>query len=98
MAIGVSDLMNTIDHNINAKKDDLYFQRILQERHLPTCHVPLVKTFIRERSQILSDEVVSFISALSTQESKNSEKQTIDRIGLGIYYYQDEEKENTKRS
>ncbi|MCF6289299.1 MAG: DUF6502 family protein [Proteobacteria bacterium] len=92
MAMSVSDLIKTIDFNIHAKDDELYFQRILQERELLVRDVPLVKSFIQERSQKLTDEVVSFITALSIQSMNNKNKEEkVDRIGMGIYYFQGDE-------
>ena len=91
MAMATSDLIKTINHNIQANDNDLYFQRIIQQRSLAQKHVPLVQTFVRERSQKLADEVDSFISALSMQPEE-LEEEKIARLGLGIYYYQDEKK------
>ncbi len=88
MAESVSDVINTISHNIQASEDDLYMQRIVQQVDLPVKHVPLVKTFIRERSQNLVDEVDNFITVLSQQDT-DSEDQKIDRLGLGLYYFQE---------
>ena len=89
MAMSVSDLIKTINHNIHAKDDDLYFQRIVQHRQIPEQYLPLVQTFIRERSQKLADEVDNFIGALSQQDMNDSADNKLDRLGLGIYYYQD---------
>ncbi|MBL4660356.1 MAG: hypothetical protein JKY19_08365 [Alcanivoracaceae bacterium] len=100
MAMSVSDLINTINHNIKAEDDDLYFQRIVQQRQVPKKHLPLIHTFIRERSQKLADEVDNFIGALSHQESTDCSENKLDRLGLGIYYYQDytnSEKETNER-
>ncbi len=88
MAMSVSDLIKTINHNIVAQDDDLYFQRIVQQREVSIKNLPLIKTFIRERSQNLADEVDNFIGVLSHQESSSNEEK-LDRLGLGIYYYQD---------
>jgi len=88
MAESVRDVINTINHNMQAKDDDLYMQRIVQQVDLPAQHLPLVKTFIRERSQNLVDEVDSFITALSQQDTKNKDGK-IDRLGLGLYYFQE---------
>jgi hypothetical protein len=97
MAMSVSDLIKTINHNINAKDDDLYFQRIVQQQYVQKKYVPLVQTFIRERSQNLADEVDNFIGALSHQESPDSvDEDKLDRLGLGIYYYQDTKKSDKK--
>ena len=88
LAMATSDLIKTVNHNIQAS-DDLYFQRIVQQRSLAKRHVPLVQTFVRERSQKLADEVDSFIAALSMQPTEKEEEK-IARLGLGIYYFQDE--------
>ena len=93
MAMATSDLIKTINHNIQASEDDLYFQRIVQQRQLAKRHVPLVQTFVRERSQKLADEVDSFVAALAMQPTENDEEK-IARLGLGIYYFQDEENSN----
>ncbi len=95
MAESVSDVINTINHNIQANEDDLYMQRIVQQIDLPAKHLPLVKTFIRERSQKLVDEVDSFITVLS-QQDRNNKDEKIDRLGLGLYYFQ-ESKESENR-
>jgi len=90
MAESVSDVMNTINHNTQAKDGDLYMQRIVKQADLPVKHVPLVKTFIRERSQKLADEVDSFITTLS-QQDVNDKDEKVDRLGLGLYYFQEPE-------
>ena len=98
MAMSVSDIIKTINHNIQSKEDNLYFQRIVQQREMPKKHLPLVHTFIRERSQNLADEVDNFIGALSQQGINDPDDTKLDRLGLGIYYYQDSTKTKDERS
>lgn len=88
MGMCTSDLLNTINHNIITSDDDLYFQRYIQQKEMPVHHIPLVETFIRERSQKLANEADTFMATLAQQDTVNSETVKIDRLGLGIYYFQ----------
>jgi len=88
MGMCSSDLLNTINHNITTSDDDYYFQRYVQQKDMPVQHIPLVETFIRERSQKLANEVDAFMATLAQHETADSETGKVDRVGLGMYYFQ----------
>jgi len=89
MAMCTNDLLNTINHNITTSSDDYYFQRYSQQKEMPVQYIPLVETFIRERSQKLANEVDTFMGTLVQQNVESDEDLgKVDRLGLGMYYFQ----------
>ncbi len=87
MGTCVSDLLDTIGHNITQNPQDAYLQQQLIYHDIPE---PVVAEFValsREKSEHLMLELNRWLSA-KKKSAASTETHTVDRVGLGIYYFQ----------
>ncbi len=86
--LGVSTqyLLETIEHNIDPNKSDPRFQRIVFHEKLPVSLINIAESFIRDKSQLLANEVDEYLEHLI--QYANDDGETLPYIGLGLYYYQ----------
>lgn len=79
----VSDLVETIRHNIKADVDAKRFQRKVAYLHIPQCHVQDFKQYAAKESQALLEKLDRWLAR------KDTEHQSLgtpgSRLGLGIY-------------
>lgn len=87
--LGVSTqyLLETIEHNIDPNKSDPRFQRIVYHEKLPKSLINIAESFVRDKSQKLANEVDEYLEHL-IQYANDDGAETIDYLGLGLYYYQ----------
>ncbi len=91
----VSELLSTIDHNLDPERDkEPFFQRRVSNDRLPASEVPRFRALAARRSQALLEELDQW---LIEHEGENGapegEEDPRMSVGLGIFYFENEERE-----
>ena len=87
----IENFANTIDHN-RAEKDpeNKLFERVVEaDDGIRPEDLPRFKQFVRDRSQLLLEEIDNWLSQLDAPK-KGNEKASVN-TGLGIYHYVEKE-------
>lgn len=93
--ICATDLLNTLDHNLDREGNEGKFQRAVAYHNLPDDIVDEFKALSREKGTELLIELNAWLSAKKTSRAPLEPGQG-KRIGLGIYYFEDEPDEGKK--
>ena len=98
--LGVSTqyLIETIDHNINPDCDDPKFQRIVYHDHLPKHLYNIAESYVRDKSQALANDVDEYLAHLIRHANHESDDETIPYVGMGMYFYSGESKQQPTNS
>jgi hypothetical protein len=83
----VSELIETIDHNLTAESDDLRYQRKVSNTAVHEDALPVFRNLSAQKSQELLEELDAW---LSRNEIHSKDKDFDDKaryVSLGIYYY-----------
>jgi len=86
----VSDLINTIDHNLSSKQGQAYFQRKVCYDNLPQQVVEELRDTIVEKAQAALESMNEDMAKCDRDRDKKIKGSGRVRAGLGIYYFQDE--------
>lgn len=86
----VSDLIGTIDHNLNSKKDETYFQRKVCYDNLPLEVVDELRTTIAKKAQAALESMNEDMANCDRDRDKKIKGSGRVRAGLGIFYFQGE--------
>ncbi len=81
----VSDLIETIDHNMRSDADNSRFQRKVAYINFPTEKLPEFRELNAELSQNLLEQLNKW---LANHESENTEG-PVSRVGVGIYQFEE---------
>ena len=92
----VTELIDTIEHNIKADAENRRFQRKVAYLHIPQRHVASFKLFAAKESQALLEKLDRWLAR------KDTENQSLgtpgSRLGLGIYLIESENTETVEPS
>ena len=96
LGTGVTNFVSTIDNNIVEQDlEKRNFERhVFADDGIKEEDLPRFRSFIKERAQLLLEEVDNWLSQLDTP--KPGDKNTVN-TGLGIYHYVDEDKNNPNK-
>lgn len=86
-----NQLINTIDHNLTADEKDKWFQRKVSNPRVQTDTLPEFKEFSRKRSQILLEELDTWLSQHEADDTSDSHY-----VSLSVYYYEQDKNEVPK--
>lgn len=86
LGLSAGDLIDTIEHNIQPDQRDPRFQRLVIQRGLSPEQAKQAQAYIRQKAQALANDVDAYLVELSQEKHDGSE--SIERLGLGLYYYQ----------
>jgi hypothetical protein len=87
--LGVSTqyLIETIDHNIDPNRNNPRFQRIVYHEQLPHSLISIAESYIRNKSQILANDVDEYLEHLIQHSNHRESEELIPYVGLGLYFY-----------
>lgn len=86
----VSDLIATIDHNLQHTNDDPYFQRKVMYDNLPEEVIPRLRKLTEEQGQALLEELDRFLSQYDRDSNPLADGTGRKRAGISIYYFEDD--------
>lgn len=86
----VADLINTFDHNINAKSGQAYFQRKVCYDNLPLETMAKLRADIEKKAQAALEAMNNDMAACDRDRDRDPKLQGSGRVraGLGIYYFE----------
>ena len=85
-------LIETINHNITAKPEDLYFQRKASNHKVPVGSIPAIKQFVQRKGQAFLEEVDLYLSQHLSQNEEDVE------LSVSVFYHEsDSELEELKK-
>jgi hypothetical protein len=85
MVFGLRGLAATIAHNCSHAERLGRIERFIESDPLTDTEIALLRSQVRERISVFADGIDNFFS-----ESERSGLPTSKRIGVGVYYYEDE--------
>ena len=84
-----NELINTIDHNLTAQETDKRYQRKVSTAMLDKNAIEEFKNISKKQSQALLEKLDAWIS----QHEVNPDDDNARYVSLGIYYYEQEDRE-----
>jgi len=86
----VAGLVRTIRHNLDAEKDERFFQRKVYYDNLPAACLPQLRALAADRGQALLELLDRWMAARDLDASPGAEGPGGRRAGIGIYYFEDD--------
>ncbi|MCA9503282.1 MAG: hypothetical protein H6748_19860 [Spirochaetaceae bacterium] len=91
----VADLVATIDHNLDARPGETFFQRKVAYDDLPAAYLPELNRRVRREAQTLLERFDAEMARHDRDVAGGSEREARDpsdrrRAMVGIYYFEDE--------
>lgn len=86
----VADLIDTIDHNLT-QPDQAYFQRKVAYNYIPADTLAQLKTELAELAQNNLEAMDSVLSSKAIDKQKAKKKTQYIRVGVGVYYFEQEQ-------
>ena len=83
-----SDLIETIDHNIEHGDTDPRFQRKVMYRNVPVDALKEFRQLSSEQAQALLEQLDKWLTERFEQEPSNEPDRPRKRAGMGIYYFE----------
>jgi len=80
-----SDLIETIDHNIQAKKTDLRFQRKALNHYVDQDSLPNIQHYLQRKGQAFLEEMDWFLS----QNENNEDATKQHKVSVSVFYYEE---------
>ncbi len=90
MGRDVSDLINTIDHNLSCKPEQAFFHRSVFSNNLPDEALEMVRSETARHAQALLDIENKLLAKYDRDAAKDSGGTGRNRATIGIYYFQDQ--------
>jgi hypothetical protein len=81
-----SDLIDTINHNVNGAKEERRFQRKVSYVNLPHRYTEPFRQYAAQESQKLLEKLDKWLARHDKKDSSDSSRGS--RIGLGIYHFE----------
>jgi hypothetical protein len=93
----VRDLICTIDHNLKSDPSSSLFQRKVSYDNLPEEVLPELRTLTVKRGKFLLEEVDQWLSKFDRDVNPAVSGKEKKRAGIGIYYFEEDTKEEGDR-
>lgn len=87
----VSDLIQTIDHNILTEPSSAFFQRKVSYDAIHQDSMPFLKSEISSQAQICLENMNELLAKHDSDTNKDLKVKGNRRIGVGIYYFEENE-------
>jgi len=96
IGITAGDLLNTIEHDTQPNQEDIWLLRLIIQRDVPEENLVSLKQLIHEETgRFLHDLDKKLTRSVKEYQSQSADEDDwqpkIKRVGLGAYYYQDNE-------
>jgi hypothetical protein len=92
LATATSDMLGTIERNIRPQQTDRRMQAYVEQIHMPEHQIAQVRAFVKLKGNAFLDELDGLLVKLASAPPESSQTETAlcPRLGLGMYYFQDE--------
>lgn len=95
MGMVTSDLLATINHNLQTEKESL-FQRMVVYDNLPADRIKEIRALTRMQSQLFLEMINTWLSQYDRDVNQNTKGEGKTRAGIGIFYFEDEPDEKNE--
>ena len=85
----VSDLIQTIDHNIMSEPSTAFFQRKVSYNAIPKASLPHLKEELALHAQSSLENLNELLASHDSDANTELEAKGENRIGVGIYYFEE---------
>ena len=89
----VADQISTIDHNLTAPAEAAFFQRKVCYHYFPDDHLATLKQLTALKAQNLLEEMDRWLAEHDSQDPAPDDTGRHKRVGISIYYFEDEARE-----
>lgn len=86
-----SDLISTIDHNLDPAESAPYFQRKVCYQRFPQKHLTALRDLTSQKAQALLEELDRWMAAHDRQDSAPDDDNQHRRAGVSIYYFESDD-------
>ncbi|MFQ5560845.1 MAG: DUF6502 family protein [Nitrospinota bacterium] len=86
----VSDLISTVNNNIEHKNEKPFFQRTLSYDNVPLESVPVFQEFSSKEAQTLLEKLNAWLMDHDRDSNPDVKGTGRKRIGLGVYYFEED--------
>jgi len=93
-----TDFLNTVDHNLESKEEEVWFQRHVVYSHLPKEVIPVFKKMSKEKSTKLLIELNQWLAEKDVVSNPDAVGAAEVRAGLGIYYFEEDKADLEEKS
>ncbi len=96
MARSTADLLSTIERNIRPQQTDRRLQAYVDQLDIPMDQIPAVRDYVRRKGNEFLDDLDEFLLNLAAAppsdsgEPRNPSPSLCPRLGVGMYYFQDD--------
>ena len=96
LARSTSDLLSTIERNIRPQQTDRRLQAYVDQLDIPMHQIPLVRDYVKRKGNEFLDDLDQFLLNAAAEpppdsaEPPESSPSLCPRLGVGIYYFQDD--------
>jgi Family of unknown function (DUF6502) len=94
----VRDLIQTIDHNLQSASEERYLQRKVAYDNLPAGILEELRWLTRDRAQALLEDMDRWLSVHDRDTNSSVAGDGRHRAGMGIYYFEEEFKDEGESS
>lgn len=81
-----SELIETIDHNLGAKKSDLLFQRKASNLSVNVDDIPKIQQLLQKKGQAFLEEIDWFLSQHENKDDETKQR----RVSVSMFYHDNE--------
>ena len=82
LGIDTCELIETINHNITAQKDNLHFQRKASNHKIEIAALPTIKQFVQRKGQTFLEEVDLYLSQYESEDAETVE------LSVSVFYHE----------
>jgi hypothetical protein len=92
LATATADMLGTIERNIRPQQSDRRLQAYVEQIQMPEHQIAQVRAFVKLKGNAFLDELDGLLVKLASESPPPESAQTgiCPRLGLGMYYFQDE--------
>ena len=90
VGFSASRLINTLDHNLDPESENKRLQLVTFYHDIPADKLAEAQEYIRSRGVSFVKEIDSYLFEL--RSGQQTDDHAVNRAGMGIYYFQDDEK------
>ncbi len=92
LGVDTQQLIETVNHNITARTEDLRFQRKASNHQVAVGSIPAIKQFIQRKGQAFLEEIDLYLSQHETRDQPTAE------LSVSVFYHESNSDHKAKNS